>query len=77
MLTLYFPDNWGDDETKIQYIGFKGEITINKRQAIKNVVYEVMPSAHDAKVQEDAMAAMGKEATRRGFGAGGGGGGAQ
>lgn len=36
-ITLHFPDSFGGDTTKIEYIGFKGEAT----QVISNVILDL------------------------------------
>ncbi|XP_015167790.1 PITH domain-containing protein 1 isoform X1 [Solanum tuberosum] len=49
-ITLHFPDNFGADTTRIQYIGLKGEATQMKRDVVANIVYEIMPNPSDHKV---------------------------
>ncbi|KAK3032030.1 hypothetical protein RJ639_036404 [Escallonia herrerae] len=48
-LTLHFPENFGGDTTQIHYIGLKGEATQLKRDAVANIVYELMPNPSDHK----------------------------
>ncbi|KAK7245612.1 hypothetical protein RIF29_40459 [Crotalaria pallida] len=52
-ITLHFPDNFGGDITKIHYIGFKGEATQLKRDAVVNIVYELMPNPSDHKTRAE------------------------
>ncbi|TPX69610.1 hypothetical protein SpCBS45565_g02347 [Spizellomyces sp. 'palustris'] len=54
-LTLYFPENFGDDISRIYYIGLKGEwMEINKDPII--TIYELAanPSDHKAKAERFA-----------------------
>ncbi|KAE9594562.1 hypothetical protein Lal_00037452 [Lupinus albus] len=53
-ITLHFPDNFGGDTTKIHYIGFKGEATQLKRDAVVNIVYELMPNPSDHKTHAES-----------------------
>jgi len=49
-LTLHFPSNLGgDDETKVYYIGLKGEFTKAERTGVVNAVYEARPMIGDHK----------------------------
>ncbi|KAH0642369.1 hypothetical protein KY289_033343 [Solanum tuberosum] len=50
-ITLHFPDNFGADTTRIQYIGLKGEATQMKRDVVANIVYEIMPNPSDHKIR--------------------------
>ncbi|XP_004245115.2 uncharacterized protein [Solanum lycopersicum] len=52
-ITLHFPDNFGADTTRIQYIGLKGEATQMKRDVVANIVYEIMPNPSDHKTQAE------------------------
>ncbi|CAN1147323.1 PITH domain-containing protein GA19395 [Linum perenne] len=52
-ITLHFPDNFGGDTTQIHYIGFKGEATKNKRDAVATIVYELMPNPSDHKTKAE------------------------
>eukprot|EP00899_Mesostigma_viride_P015638 jgi/Mesvir1/24075/Mv10797-RA.1 len=50
-VTLHFPSNVGGvDQTCIHYIGFKGESTQMRRDAVATVVYEAAPQPKDHKV---------------------------
>ncbi|KAJ1950267.1 hypothetical protein IWQ62_006597 [Dispira parvispora] len=49
-LTLYFPDNFGDDVTRLHYIGFTGEWT-ELHDAPLVTVYELQPNLSDHKVR--------------------------
>ncbi|XP_078428147.1 PITH domain protein (DUF1000) isoform X2 [Wolffia australiana] len=53
-LTLHFPDNFGADTTQIYYIGLRGEATQLKRDAVINIVYELMPNPSDHKTPAEA-----------------------
>lgn len=48
-LDLHFPDNFGAEATQINFIGFKGEYTEAKREAV-TAVYEARPQVQDHKV---------------------------
>ncbi|RXH72938.1 hypothetical protein DVH24_012622 [Malus domestica] len=48
-ITLHFPDSFGGDTTKIEYIGFKGEATKLKRDVVATIVYELRPNPSDHK----------------------------
>jgi len=48
-LTLYFPSNFGDDKTKLFYIGLCGEWTKADRIGVVHTVYETMPGISDHK----------------------------
>ncbi|KAG5591359.1 hypothetical protein H5410_041873 [Solanum commersonii] len=52
-ITLHFPDNFGADTTRIQYIGLKGEATQMKRDVVANIVYEIMPNPSDHKTRAE------------------------
>jgi len=54
-LTMYFPNNFGEELTTIYYIGFKGEFTSYKRQAVE-AVYEARPVPKDHKVGDEMKA---------------------
>merc|ERR1711871_296496 len=54
-LTLYFPNNFGAELTTVYYIGFKGEFTSYKRQAVE-AVYEARPVPKDHKVRDEMKA---------------------
>merc|ERR1719445_3004697 len=51
-LTLHFPSNFGDDQTKIFYIGLAGEFTKVNRVGVVNCVYEARPMMEDHKTEE-------------------------
>jgi len=58
-LTLHFPSNLGgEEETKIYYVGLKGEFSKAERTGVVNAVYEARPMAkdHKAENQEEAFA---------------------
>ncbi|GJS22275.1 PITH domain-containing protein 1 [Tanacetum coccineum] len=57
-LTLHFPDNFGGDTSRIQYIGLKGEATQLKRDAVVNIVYELMPNPSDHKAKSETGGGM-------------------
>ncbi|KAK9837603.1 hypothetical protein WJX74_001224 [Apatococcus lobatus] len=48
-IDLHIPNNFGADQTEIHFIGFKGEYTQSKREAV-NVVYEARALPQDHKV---------------------------
>ncbi|KAI9118433.1 hypothetical protein K1719_010765 [Acacia pycnantha] len=52
-ITLHFPDNFGGDTSKIQYIGFKGEATQLKRDVVATIVYELRPNPSDHKTKAE------------------------
>ncbi|CAN0907331.1 PITH domain-containing protein CG6153 [Linum grandiflorum] len=52
-ITLHFPENFGGDTSQIHYIGFKGEATKNKRDAVATIVYELMPNPSDHKTKAE------------------------
>lgn len=60
-LCLFFPDNFGDgeeDETRISYIGFKGEwMTLG--QAPRNIIYEAAARPVDHKVKGTEVRGIG------------------
>ena len=49
---MYFPENFGEDFTRIYYIGLKGEHFNVKRQAV-DVVYESQAQLKDHKTGAD------------------------
>ena len=51
-LSLHFPSNFGDDQTRIYYIGLAGEFTKATRVGVVNAVYEARPMMEDHKVDE-------------------------
>lgn len=48
-LTLHFPTNFGEDSTKISYIGFRGEYTKAHRHGVTICNYESTPQLSDHK----------------------------
>ena len=49
-ITLHFPNNMRHSgELSLHFIGFKGEVTKNRREQTCTFVYEVLPSAKDNK----------------------------
>ncbi|KAF0981147.1 hypothetical protein FDP41_012935 [Naegleria fowleri] len=48
-LTLFFPSNFSGENTRITYIGFKGEYSDYKRRAVQ-AIYEAAPQVTDHKV---------------------------
>ena len=51
-LTLYFPSNFGAEQTRIFYIGLAGEFTQVNRVGVVNCVYEARPMMEDHKTEE-------------------------
>jgi len=51
-LTLFFPSNFGAENTRITYISFKGEHSDYKRRAVE-AIYEATPQVKDHKVEGD------------------------
>ncbi|RKP39774.1 galactose-binding domain-like protein [Dimargaris cristalligena] len=51
-LTLYFPENFGEDTTRLQYIGLTGEWTELRDEPLLTV-YELKPNMADHKVPGD------------------------
>lgn len=56
-LTLHFPSNYGDDSTRIYYIGLAGEFTQATRVGVVNAVYEAraVPGDHKQKEEQGGM----------------------
>lgn len=52
-ITLHFPENFGTDATRLHYIGFRGEATSIKRDAIANTVYEAVPNPSEFKITQE------------------------
>ena len=48
-IDLFFPANFGADDTEITFVGFKGEFSERRRQAVE-AVYEARPVPQDHKV---------------------------
>lgn len=51
-LTMFFPESFGGDQTKIFYIGFKGANMKFKRDIVE-AVYESRPTAEDTRARGD------------------------
>jgi hypothetical protein len=51
-LVIYFPANHGAENTRVNYIGIKGESTTYKR-AVVEAVYESAPQLSDHEVRGD------------------------
>lgn len=49
---MYFPENFGEDFTRIYYIGLKGEFKTVIRDPV-DVVYEARPQLKDHKTEAD------------------------
>ena len=60
-LTLYFPSNFGADQTKIFYIGLVGEFTKCDRVGVVNAVYKVkaIPEDHKTRDREGMLGGSG------------------
>jgi len=60
-LTLYFPSNFGADQTKIFYIGLAGEFTKCDRVGVVNAVYEAraIPEDHKTRDREGMLGGSG------------------
>ena len=54
-LSLHIPSNFGADETKIYWIGLKGEYTEAQRTGVVNAVYEARPMMQDHKQDSGAQ----------------------
>lgn len=55
-LSIHFPSNLGDeDETKVYYIGLRGEFFEAARTGVVNAVYESRPMLEDHKQDVDAF----------------------
>ncbi|VDN02702.1 unnamed protein product, partial [Thelazia callipaeda] len=48
-LSLHFPNNFGDDKTRIYYIGLRGEYISNIRKQVCITTYEARPLLKDHK----------------------------
>ncbi|KAF9415059.1 hypothetical protein HW555_007215 [Spodoptera exigua] len=51
-LTMHFPSNFGAENTKIYYIGLKGEWTPGHRHGVTICTYEVRPNIDDHKLKK-------------------------
>ena len=51
-LSLHFPSNFGEDQTRIYYIGLAGEFTAANRVGVVNCVYEARPMMEDHQVAD-------------------------
>lgn len=67
-LTLFVEDNYGDDVSRISYLGFKGD-WMKLGEAPKNIIYESAANPNDHKLK-------GTNVNQMGSSLGGGGGGA-
>lgn len=56
-LVLYFPSNFGGDNTIIRYIGMQGEHTHYRREAV-DTVYEVLCNGQDIVQPEEQAGSM-------------------
>ena len=54
-ITMFFPECFLGDQTRLHFIGFKGEATKNQRDKIVNAVYEIKPLPEDTKAGGDQM----------------------
>ena len=52
---MFFPECFLGDQTRLHFIGFKGEATKNQRDKIVNAVYEIKPLPEDTKAGGDQM----------------------
>jgi len=57
-LLIHVPSSVGGENTRIEYLGFKGEATKNKREIV-NVVYEARAQPKDHKSKAEDMPHMG------------------
>ncbi|KAL4857139.1 PITH domain-containing protein [Chlorella vulgaris] len=55
-IDLYFPSNFGADHSTITFIGFRGEFSERRREAVE-AVYETRAMAADHKVPDDMQGA--------------------
>ena len=51
-VTLHFPSNFGEETTKIYYIGLKGDFTEAAREGILIANYESAPNPADHKLDQ-------------------------
>lgn len=67
-LTLFFVDNFGEEATRVGYVGFKGDWMELKREAVE-VLYESAARPSDHKVAGEVGMGMGSGlgSGRRGF----------
>lgn len=54
-LVLYFPNNYGSDQTIIQYIGLQGDHTHYRREAVHDATYELLCNGQDIVQPEDSL----------------------
>lgn len=66
-LVLFFVDNFGDDVSRVSYVGFKGEWT-RLGKAPANILYEAAPQPGDHKVKGTSVNEMGSGIGGRGPG---------
>ncbi|XP_027231223.2 PITH domain-containing protein GA19395 [Penaeus vannamei] len=57
-LTIHFPSNFGEETTKVSYIGFRGEYTKAHRHGVTICNYELSPQMMDHK--DKALDSVGK-----------------
>lgn len=57
-LSIHFPSNFGEDTTKVSYIGFRGEFTKAHRHGVTICSYESSPQLSDHK--DKVMDSVGK-----------------
>ncbi|KAB0797426.1 hypothetical protein PPYR_08420 [Photinus pyralis] len=48
-LSIHFPSNFGGDQTRVYYIGLKGEFTEAHRHGVTICTYEARPNVYDHK----------------------------
>lgn len=58
-LVLFFPDNFGDDVTRISYLGFKGEWT-QLGKAPANIIYEAAAQPGDHSLKGTSVNGVGR-----------------
>ena len=51
-VSLHFPSNFGDETTKIYYIGLKGDFTEAPREGVLIANYEAAPNPADHKLDQ-------------------------
>ena len=66
-LVLFFVDNFGDDVSRISYVGFKGEWTALGKAPI-NILYEAAAQPGDHKIKGTSVNEMGSGIGGRGPG---------
>ena len=66
-LVLFFVDNFGDDVSRVSYVGFKGEWT-RLGKAPANIIYEAAAQPGDHKIKGTSVNEMGSGIGGRGSG---------